>query len=261
MMIAQMDRRRDRGFSLVEITAVVLLLGLSMGAIMQTLRAGTRQSLKGMQQIEVSLEARRILQRLQVDLKSACFETCQIAAIDISINGLLNQSGTFPGNAYTFLSFPLNGTVADVIPTAGEASPAFRRASRVTWRLEPGTNPQRPLLRLIREEVFHPDHSQSKTGSNRLTRVMSERVNFFAIQPYQVTSGGQSNWYFWVTLQLGDAINRNTGSFTPGQPLPDRREDLVMADFYDVVSPDFFNAIWKYTEMNRNWYTGVQGPP
>lgn len=253
--------KRRSGFSLIEIVSVVLLLGLSMGAIMQTLRAGTRQSLKGMQQIEVSLEARRILQRLQVDLKSACLETCQIAAIDINIAELLQQSGTFPRNSYTFLSFPLNGTIGDVIPTAGEASPAFRRASRVTWRLEPGSDPRRPLLRLIREEVFHPDHSQSKTGSNRLSRVMSERVNFFAIQPYQVTSAGQSNWYFWVTLQLGDAITRNTSSFTPGQALPEKREDLVMADFYDIVSPDFFNAVWKYTELNRNWYTGVQGPP
>jgi len=253
--------KRGSGFSLVEIVSVVLLLGLSMGAIMQTLRAGTRQSLKGMQQIEVSLEARRILQRLQNDLKSACFETNQIAAIDISVTAMLQQSGTFPRNAYSFLSFPLNGTVADVIPTAADASPAYRRASRVTWRLEPGPDPRRPLLRLIREEVFHPEHSQAKTGSPRLSRVMSERVNYFAIQPYQVTSGGQSNWYFWVTLQLGDAITRNTGSFTPGQPLPEKREDLVMADFYDVVSPDFFNAVWKFTELNRNWYTGVQGPP
>lgn len=252
----------DRGFTLIELMVVAICIGLLLGPLWRVFTAGTATSLRGILHAETVREGRTILRQIQDDLRHACIEFTG-AAIELDVNKVVERGGTPPLQTFRLLSFPRQGPISGgAVPTTTSGN-AFRRASEIRYRLEAGRDARHPFHRLSRVERYHPDHPMASEfpGGEKVT-VLSERVNYFDIQPFTETAGGRSVGCFWVTLQLADAVAAHA---LPPVAAGSRRSDgdasTLIADFYTVVVPQFFNDLEHREGYNPNWHTGVVGPP
>ena len=237
--------RKKPGFTLVEIMVVSACLALLAGTAFTLLRSGTRSSLQGMLRLETTLEARKIVRQVYADLKLACFPLPYDSVYNF--DSVMYTAGAPPHNMYSFLSFPTHARMNEIF-----SSPAsgvnHREVALISYRIEPGTSPERPFLKLTREETF-----KGQTTS----KVLSDRVNFFEIKPVMLQPYGRNQFYFMVTLQLVDSIDaaelKDKDSQTDGP-----KSNRAVADFFDIVYPEFFNAAWNQPGINPNWHTQIQ---
>ncbi|MFZ2958446.1 MAG: hypothetical protein WA705_16285 [Candidatus Ozemobacteraceae bacterium] len=246
------------GMTVVEILVVAAMIVLVMGPAWQIFRSGTKTSLQGMMQVETANEARRILRQIHNDLKQGCFYLPPSdPRIDFELMMDKNKLALNPPQ-YSFFSFPTTGAVADTVPfsTFGAAD---RRASAITYRLERGTTADKPFYQLIREERFMGPLAAAFPGGIR-TSTLSRRVNFFEIKPYKIQTAKRDQFFFWVTLQLVDNYQAVGFSPTSGIKLPTRSQGVLIADFFDVVSPEFFSSVWNQDGMRRNWHSLLKTP-
>jgi hypothetical protein len=240
---------RKTGFTLVEIMIVAICLALLMGPIFLILRSGTQTSLKGMLRIETTLEARRVIKQIHADLKLACFPLPYSSKY--SFSSVMNISGTPPKNTYSFLSYPIHQKFSNIFQNQSSGV-NFRDVSEIKYIIEDGTDPDKPSYRLIREEKFNGKVSK---------KVLSERVNFFEIKPIMLQPQGKNQFYFLVTLQLLDSVHpKDMKGKSPGSKITDQVQGVVLADFYDVVYPEFFHSLWNQVRMNPNWHTPLRAP-
>ncbi len=248
------------GFTLTEILVVVLCVGILLVPAISFLMQGTRSSLRGMVQIETVLEARRIMQQIRQDLKNACFPV-DGKERDLTLSLYLEEKGEPPCSRYSFLSFSQVGKPEDAVPCSSAGTGmVWRRASKITYALEPSTKGSGNLLRLVREEKFHPDHPQATHyGDGTRISVLSDKVNLFHVQLHSFEPNSQLPPAYLVTLQLVDSVaEKRSGN---GQPitLPDPSK-TVIADFFDVVYSDFAIRMADRGWFNLNWQTGITGP-
>lgn len=241
--------RRRQAFTLVEIMIVLICTALLMGPIFLVLRSSTKTSLKGMLRIDTTLEARRVIKQVYADLKMACFPLPYNSIYNFS--DVMQVTGTPPLNSYRFNTFPIHQRLNDIF--ASQISGVnFRNVSEVTYRVEESKNPDNPFMRLIRTESF---------GGKVNTRVLTERINFFEIKPIMLQPYGKNQFYFLVTLQLIDAVHASDmKGRTAGTKLDELQKDVILADFFDVVYPEFFHAAWNQTRVNPNWHTQIRSP-
>jgi type II secretory pathway pseudopilin PulG len=250
---------RRSGFTLIELMVVIGCAMLLLLPAWEVFRQGTKSSLQGKLQIETTLEARRILQQVSFDLKNSCWAWDDEHVPVYTINQILNSSGgAFPNCVFSFLSFSLLGNVEDAISKTPDprTQPEFcrklwRRPSKITYRLEKspkikkeGYPPNFPMYSLIREERLNsklPEAQKFQSSGFKRKMVLSERVMMFDITPYTLSDSlGNQQQFFWITLQLIDTVNRaGDFSFPTSGKLTQRSKDLVIADFFEVVSPKF----------------------
>ena len=243
------SNRRRHAFTLVEIMIVLICTALLMGPIFLVLRSSTKTSLKGMLRIDTTLEARRVIKQIYADLKMACFELPYSSNYNFS--DVMQVSGSPPHNSYKFYSFPVHQKLGDIF-TSQTAGVNFRRVSEITYRVEAGKNPDNPFLRLIRTESF---------GGKVNTRILTERINFFEIKPIMLQPYGKNQFYFLVTLQLIDAVHASEmKGRTAGTRLDELQKDVILADFFDVVYPEFFHSVWNQTRVIPNWHSQLKLP-
>ncbi len=266
-------KRTARGTTLVEIMVVAGCLVLLIGPILAVMRSGARVSRKGLIQIDTTLEARRVIQQVHQDLKNACLDTSapQADTRDIALGDFCDEKGTAPMFEFSFYSFPLQGGIQEMVKSTGPTTPSPRLASRITYRLEkiPGDSPGKPsLLALVREEKLNPAHPDAGAlPDGKRTHILTKRLNYFRIQPHEIlTQDNKSDpqktrGYFWVTLQLRDLLPETdpTELQNPDSVLA-RTKGIVIADFYDVVYPEYFNAYSRQPRAVRNWHSVIQGP-
>ncbi|RCK79454.1 MAG: hypothetical protein OZSIB_0094 [Candidatus Ozemobacter sibiricus] len=256
----QPARAERAGFTLVEMMIVVACVVLLLAPMLLILRSGAQVSRKGMVQIDTTMQARRILHLIHDDLKNACVSTGNRTWIDFP--DLLQEAGTAPTFQYVFCRFPFRGEISQTVP-APRSGFSPRRASRVRYTVEKPTGSR--FLHLIREETFHPSHPLAATfPGGTWRRVLTERVNYFRIQPWEIpdpSQPGSRQFVWWVTLQLVDVDpSQRTPPAPSGDLWTDRGKGLIIADFYDVVYPEFFNAFWRQPLINRNWHTIIEEP-
>ncbi|GAB4271476.1 MAG: hypothetical protein Kow0029_09210 [Candidatus Rifleibacteriota bacterium] len=238
-----------RGFTLVEIMIVGICLALLMGPIFLVLRSGTKTSLQGMLRIETTLEARRVIKQIHQDLKLACFPLPYNSLY--SFDDVMTIGGTPPKNTYTFLSFPTHQKFSNIFQNQTSGQNA-RNVSEIKYIVEDGTDPDKPSYRLIREEKF---------GGKVTRKVLSNRVNYFEIKPMMIQPQGKNQFYFLVTLQLLDSVHPSSmKGKTPGSKIMNLEKDVILADFFDVVYPEFFHAMWNQIRVNPNWHTPLKAP-
>lgn len=237
------------GFTLVEIMIVVLCISLVMGSAFTLLRAGRRTSLSGMMRIDTTLEARRVIRQLHADLKTAAFIPQHNSFF--SIDDIVRESGASPENTYSFLSFHSHTSVADLISSTDNRSHTYRNLSQVTYSVRPNPNPDIPSLKLIREV-------RSPSGNTR--RVLTERVNYFEIKPVMIQIQGRNQFYFLVTLQLIDSLDQ-LQSHSPGSRIDEQTmSNVILADFFDIVYPEFYHSMWNHGLIVPNWHVRFKGP-
>lgn len=244
-----MKNQRRQAFTLVEIMIVAICTALLMGPIFLVLRSGTKTSLKGMLRIETTLEARRVIKQVYADLKMACFPLPYNSTYNF--DDVMAVSGTPPFNTYKFLSFPIHQRLGDIF--ASQLSGVnHRNVAEITYRIEKGKDPDNPFLRLIRDESF---------AGRVNTRILSDRVNFFEIKPVMMQPYGKNQFYFLVTLQLIDALHPSElKGKAAGSKLDELQKDVILADFFDVVYPEFFHAAWNQVRFNPNWHSQIRQP-
>ncbi|PKL44282.1 MAG: hypothetical protein CVV41_06495 [Candidatus Riflebacteria bacterium HGW-Riflebacteria-1] len=240
---------RKQGFTLVELMVAIACLSLLGGSALLLIRAGTRSSMQGMLRLETTLEARKIIRQVYADLKLACFPLPYDSVY--SFDSVMYTAGAPPHNTYSFLSFPNHARMNEIF-SSPHSGVNHRETSIINYRVEPPTSPDRPFLRLIREETF-----KGQTNS----KVLSDRVNFFEIKPVMLQPYGRNQFYFLVTLQLVDSVD--PGEFkgaTAGNRIDGVRANQAVADFFDIVYPEFFHAAWNQPGINPNWHTQIRVP-
>lgn len=257
------------GFTLVELMVVVLCMMLVIGPSMRIFHYGTQSSLQGMQQVDTTLEGRRIIRTLHDDLKMSCLDwnapdPTGAPHQRFLIDDLIEKKGLPPTVSYTFLAFSRSGTVQQNVGSLDDQRlPANRLVSRITYALE-RPDPNGPM-HLYRDELFNPRHPEfARLGGKVNRHLLSKNVNFFQVKPHCIpdpTPGGRDQWVFWVTLQLKEGLQPPPGAgSTVGQMLTERTRGMVIADFYDVVYSEFFHMHAVNDGMLRNWHSEPQAP-
>jgi hypothetical protein len=229
---------------------VAVCLALLMGPIFLILRSGTQTSLKGMMRIDTTLEARRIIKQIHADLKMACFPLPYSSVY--GFEDVVHVSGVTPKNTYTFLSYPIHQKLSNIFPNQGTPDENDRKVAEIQYIVEDGKDPDKPSLRLIRKEKFD--------GKVR-TIVLSERINYFEIKPIMLQPQGKNQFYYLITLQLIDSLHSEyLDGKTPGSKIMDFEKDVILADFFDVVYPEYFHAMWNQVRVTPNWHTPLKAP-
>lgn len=238
-----------KGFTLVEIMIVAICLAILMGPLFLILRSGTQTSLKGMLRIETTLEARRVIKQIHADLKLACFPLPYNSVYDFG--DVMQFSGTPPEVTYEFLSYPIHAEFEDIF-TSQTSGKNFRQVAEIKYTIEENSDPDKPSYILVREEKIN--------GKTR-KQILSKRVNFFEIKPIMLQPQGKNQFYFLITLQLLDAVHpKDMEGQTTGDKITDQVQGIILADFYDVVYPEFFHSMWNQVRVNPNWHTPLKAP-
>ncbi len=248
------ETRRAGGYTLVEILVAVTLAILLLGVAWRVLRANLDSSLHGIRQVDLTLEARRVIQQIHQDLKMSCFERGPEGFVQdfARLVQVRPGSGSHPleGMTWSFLRFPHEGEVTAACSTAIRTGPAPRFAVRVTYRLQAAPTRPGPFWQLVRTEVPPPGLPEGRVR----TQVLSSQVNFLAIQPVELGAAATGRLFcFHITLQLGKPA-AGTGPRTGPGPGPQ------IIDVSDVVYSEFFNAVWNHPHMNYVWHAPIVGP-
>jgi len=244
-----LTRKKPAGFTLVEIMVAAACLALLAGTTFLLIRAGTRSSLQGMLRLETTLEARKIIRQVYTDLKLACFPLPYNSVYNFE--NVMYTTGAPPHNMYSFLSFPTHARLNEIL-VSQQNGVNYRETAFINYRVEPAASQTSHLLRLTREETFRGQTTR---------KVLSERVNFFEIKPIMLQPYGRNQHYFLITLQLVDSVDASElQRVTSGDKLPDDRSNLAVADFFDIVYPEFFHAAWNQPGINPNWHTQIRVP-
>lgn len=247
--------RPTGGYSLVEVLIAVTLATLLLAVAWRVLRAGLDSSLHGIQQVDLTLEARRVIQQIHQDLKMSCFERGPAGFAQEFARLVQVRPGSGPnpleGMTWSFLRFPHEGEVADVCSTGTRAGPAPRFAVRVTYRLQADAARRSPFWQLVRVE----EPPAGLPGGRTRTQVLSSQVNYLAIRPVELGTEATGRLAcFHVTLQVGRPVaGAGSGS--------DAGRGSQIVDAFDVVYSECFNAIRNHPGMNFGWYAPIVGPP
>ena len=246
-MVKRNQKNNSRqAFTLVELMIACICLTLIIGPIFILLRSGTNTSLKGMLRIETTEKARNVLQQIYADLKMACFRLPD--ENDYSFSSILKKEGDAPNYIYKFYSFPIHQSYSEIFENP-EVGVNNRIPSLITYKVEGESAP----FSLIREETF-----KGKTTS----KVLSENINFFEINDIGITTkvnNSKMQFYYQITLQLIDVLHASDYNKKKiGEKLRQNQKDVILADFYDIVYPEYFNALWNDKRLNQNWHTELK---
>ena len=191
-------------------------------------------------------QARNVLQQVYADLKMACFKLPD--ENDYSFSDILKRNGDAPNYMYQFYSFPIHQSYSEIFDNPDEGVNS-RIPSLITYKVEGVSAP----YRLVREETF-----KGKTTS----KVLSENINFFEINDIGITTkvdNSKMQFYYQITLQLIDVLHASDyDSKKIGEKLRQNQKDVILADFYDIVYPEYFNALWNDKRLNQNWHTELK---
>ncbi|MBI3038322.1 hypothetical protein HYY75_04610 [bacterium] len=256
-------------FTLVEVLVVMAIGIMILGALFRILKSGTRSAMRGMVQIETTLLARRILQQVRNDLELSCCKTPETSdqdgeiALSIFFKDYWGETKKDPFS-FSFLSFPIDCKQEDVVPPDDLAKIENKREPcRITYSLKPSNNPF--FKTLTRSEKFK--------GILK-TRILSEKVNYMDIIKSDllkepgfdslVNTGDQKGLptkceYFFVKLQLCETFQRSGAPTLKGDRVI-REEGVIVADFFDVVIPDFLTQYWKQQPRRFNYHSHVNEP-
>lgn len=245
-----------RAFTMIELMIVTICAALLIIPVFAIFSSGTTTSLRGMARIDTILEARRIIEQVQGDLKAAYLEYGEKNNFFFDYDNLVKDSGSYPFVEYQFFRYPMSGKTSDLVQITDNVS--RRRLSTVNYRVEAGDDkkfPQQKILRRI--EFFHAGHPLAGQYPSGLEKVLSRRISFFSIKPYQVEKEYQT--LFSVTLQLIDqAPGRSLEKAAAADKLSEGSADFILVDFFSVVYPEFLKNQNRFYYQNLHWFDSLE---
>ena len=249
---------RPRGVTLLEMMLSVLLFALVIGPVFFAFRGSTRSSMEGMRRVDLVLEARRVLQQVHDDLRTACYPlTVQAKQLNLDDFLVANLSGSGVEGTYQITRFPLATTVAKAVSAHRASGNAPRLLNRVTYSIEKGEG-GRSEYQLVRTEQMHPD-----LGGGTRKRVLTRRLNFFRISVVDGSStfGGPQK-LLQATIQLVARLDGKPMVVTGSPDTAAMAQAKVMiVDYFDVVCPEYYSALAGRSFNNRAYYTLPVAPP
>ena len=248
------------GVTLIELCLVTLCLAFLLKSLWQVVQHGTSSALKGMLRVETTLEARRVLKQVTRDLE----HSCQLQDANVkewTLDRIVARHDGHRETTYSFLLFSGQGNPNESINPSGDPGTgrAFTKASQVTYRLS--QSQKTGFKQLLRVEQFHPDTAMARKFPGGQERILSEKINFFTIEAIHLPGTPEDLGFFQVTLQIIDQVGRKAVSRAGSagfQPKPGA--DVVIADFFELVSSRHMNFMARPTGFSRNWHSGVSGP-
>ena len=226
---------KQKGFTLVEMMVAIFISSLVSIPVYLLYQSGFKSSISGMVSLELQAEGQAILRQLNEDLRFSCIPYS--GSFSLSFDRLLEINTSFNGfeeSEYSFYRFA--EAVAD-LQFSNEGGEYRFPITRVSYRIE--RSQTGATLRLSRIE-------KDSDGRERI-KIISERINFFQIKPVSVKdSRGNEQWFWNVTLQLIREVGQ-TSTMTSSHTL--------VADFYDLTSSIFFNALFNNPLNTRNFNT------
>lgn len=257
-----MSTDKKNGFTLVELIIVACCTALLLGPIFLLLRSSTTTSRMGMLKIETTLESARILKQIHRDLKLAIIPLSHVwspgQVAFPAFTDILKEEGTPPQQTYSFYSYPIHASLSDgksddIIHNRGSKTGfSPRNIAKITYLIEKKTGADSQFMILKRIEEYN--------GLKR-EQILSERINYFRIKIIPMTPPGTKNQYFFfVTLQLIDSLNRSDmdGKIAVGDVNMQKataKGKIILADFFDMVYPEYFHAFWNHPQTNPSWHT------
>lgn len=243
------------GFTLVELLIAITCFTIILGPLYMLMRSGTQSSMRGVKSIETTLEARKVMKQVYADLKMLCFVLPDDMGTDtkFSFASTMKTEGIMPKKTYKFQCFASNREYDEIFEGRLGNSISSRYVSSIEYSVVESENENNPFMKLIRKEKFK---GQEKS------KVLSEHVNFFEIKPIFISQPGTSKnqYYYLITLQLADALNKNLeqlGKVGVGEKIEagSAGKNIILADFFDVVYPEYFHAAWNQSNFGLNWHT------
>lgn len=272
------------GLTFVELIFAILCSMLLLPVIWNALSSGTRSSLRGMAQVNTTIETRTILKQICDDLYNSCIEYGS-SPVNLDVDTAI--FGDSPTPPYSFFVFPHHGNLYDslVSPKTGgnprilekpvqsggsvqanQTGKAERLLSQITYDFEPVPAHHGILKKLIRKEKFHPCYPLAANYPGGIkVDVLSNHVQSFIIRRetyYSIPNSNQGKIIisFRVFLQLVDVA--------PGAHIPETilnplniPSGVVVSDYFDVVCPKFFNERFNSGNFNPNWHSGAVNSP
>lgn len=246
--------KNKMGVTLIEMVVVTALMSLILIPVYRVLSHGSKSAIEGVNRSGVVLEGQQILGQIKDDLSASYF--IHKDGEKHNIHNIFKQK-SIPGEIkYSIITFNGGKESQKVISTtAGGIS--YRRLNRVEYRLiSHKGSPYKTLERTIR---LHPQNN-SFGGSKTMTKVLSNKVNFFEITTADITSCGESREFFRISLLMFDKKEGiGNKSLVDGTGKIDSSK-VFIADFSATVSPVILNTILDNVGMNRNWYTDPEVP-
>lgn len=241
-----------KAFTMVEMIVVVGIMSLVLIPTYRILSHGSKSAIDGVSRGGIILEGQQILGQVKSDLNSTCFVYSD--GNERTINNLFKEKITVTEITYSFLSFSGGKANEKVVSTTfGPESP--RRLNEIEYKLISRKNsPFKTLERTLR---LHPKND-SFGGKHVITKVLSNKVNFFEINPVTVTSCGVSRSFFRISLLLFD--KKEGQKIEVGADGSVDGNKVFIADFSATVSPIILNTILDNPGLNRNWYTDTESP-
>ena len=222
------------------ITFIELLIAITISAAISIpvwllYQAGLRASTTGVMRIAMISEGQRITKKISNDLKhtAIAFE----GSFSISFDQLLKvTSGSEKVNKseFSFLRFCANNN-----SSFSDKNTNNFYLCRIVYRLE--KNDKTGFYTLLRNEYC---------GKREKEKVISTDVNFFQIRPIFIQPEyGKGQWFWNISLQLAQSSNQHLNKSE------NNYQQIIIEDFYSVISSKFFNSIWNYRFSPRNFNT------
>lgn len=228
---------KRKGFTLIEMILAIFVSSLVSIPVYLLYQSGFRSSITGIVNLELQAEGQAILRQLKDDLRFSCmpYEGSFSLSFDkmLEINASIDE---FEESEYNFYRFDQ----AEVGTLFSEIDGRFLfPVTRVSYRIERADADLPSRLTRI----------QTTSDGRERTRVISERINFFQIKPVHVKDNtGQERWFWNITLQLIRDMGKATASDS---------SQTIVADFYDLTSSAFFNALFNNPLNARNFNTSL----
>lgn len=246
---------RKQAFTLVELLIAITCFTIILGPLYMLMRSGTQTSMRGVKSIETTMEARRVMKQIYADLKMLCFVLPDDMGVDtvFSFDSAMKVEGIVPKKTYSFQCFPANQEYDNIFEGRCGKSISFRHVSNIKYSVIENSSKDNPFMKLVRTEVFKGEIKK---------QILSEHVNFFEIKPIFISQPGtgKNQYYYLVTLQLADILKKNSenlGKVGTGEKIEAGKidKDIILADFFDVVYPEYFHAAWNQSNFGLNWHT------
>lgn len=223
------------GITVIELViAITISVAISI-PVWMLYQTGLQTTKTGMQRLELMSEGQRITQKISEDLQLSA--TPYQGSFFISFDQLLkinSNSYKIDQTEFSFHRF----CKSDVKNFSEENTNRFGLC-KIYYRLQHSKNTG--LYKLLRIE-----HCKKRTKES----IISNNVNFFQIRPVFIQPEyGIGQWFWNVTIQLGKT-NRHYYDGSGAQ-----NQNLLIEDFYFLVSSDFFNSIWNKRFSPRNFNT------
>ena len=151
-----------------------------------------------------------------------------------------------------FYSFPTHEQYEQMFETAQNSSGTLdlnSKVCKITYTVEGGNN-----------SVFKTLKRKVEFGNKSSENVLSDKVNFFCIEPAYVKVEDKLENYYQITLSLVDVVHENQKDTITSDQIDNGSKEVIKAEFFDVVYPEYVHSFLNDRALNPGWHHQIYPP-